>query len=89
MARLDAISRVDKPWAASRKTSLIFRIGNLFIWLPPGQKDRQGSPLQIASQQHISGWADAPESPGGSDWNGWADQIGITGRMVPECAWTG
>jgi len=46
-------------------TSLIFRIDDLFIWLPPGQKDRKGSLLQIASQQHITGWADAPESLGG------------------------
>ena len=30
--------------------------------------------------------ADALESLGGSDWNGWADQNGITGRMCPECA---
>jgi hypothetical protein len=74
------------PRAASRNTSLIFRIGNLVIWLSPGQKDRQSSPLQFASQQLTEGWADSPESLGGSDWNGWADQIGITGRMTPECA---
>ena len=56
---------------------------------PSRSKDRQGSPLQITSQQLAKGWADGPESPGGSDWNGWADQIGITGRMRPECAiWT-
>ena len=84
--RLDAISRVDMPRAASRNTSRIFRIGNLVIWLSPGQNDRQSSSLQIASQQRIKGWADSPESLGGSDWNGWADQIGITGRMTPEWA---
>jgi hypothetical protein len=53
--RLDAISRVDKPRAASRNTSLIFRIGNLVIWLSPGQKDRQSSGPKIASQQRTTG----------------------------------
>ena len=33
-----------------------------------------------------TGWPDAPESVAGSDWNGWPDQIGIPGRMSPECA---
>ena len=27
-----------------------------------------------------------PESPAGSNRNGWPDVIGITGRMTPECA---
>ena len=32
------------------------------------------------------GWPDAPESPAGSNRNGWPDAIGIGGRIVPEYA---
>ena len=31
-------------------------------------------------------WPDAPESVAGSNRNDWPDQIGIPGRMTPECA---
>ena len=73
IAKLSAISRVDKPSKDRRKASRIFRIDNLFIGLSSVQNERQSSPLQITSQQRIKGWADAPESPGRSDRYGWAD----------------
>jgi hypothetical protein len=38
IAKLAAIWRVDNPSAESRKTSRIFRIGNLIIGLPSCQK---------------------------------------------------
>lgn len=76
MDRLAAISRVECPCAASRKTSLIFRISNLVIWLPPGQKtgrvDRCRSPH--------SSWPRVgrmPRSPR-------AGQIGTCGRIRSE-----
>jgi hypothetical protein len=59
--------RVDRPSAERRKTSRILRIGNLFIGLPPGQKDPNGSRWQIAPQHHFRGVAEYP---------------GITGRMI-------
>jgi hypothetical protein len=65
MARLAASWRVDRPSADRRKTSRIFRIGNLFIGLPPASKEPNGSRWQIASQHHITGWPDAPESVAG------------------------
>jgi hypothetical protein len=41
---------------------------------------------RIAQQRQIltqTGWPETPESAAGSDWNEWADQIGIPGRMNP------
>ena len=46
-------------------------------------RHRTAQQCQILTQK---GWPDAPESVTGSDWNGWPDQIGIPGRMSPECA---
>ena len=42
--RLAAILRLDCPAACSRKASLIFLIGNLFIGPPPPSKGSDGSP---------------------------------------------
>ena len=46
-------------------------------------RHRTAQQRQILTQ---TGWPDAPESVAGSDWNEWPDQIGIPGRMGPECA---
>lgn len=68
---------------------LILRIVSLFIGPLSLVKRESLARHRTAQQRQIltrSGWPDAPESVAGSDWNGWPDQIGILGRMVPECA---
>jgi hypothetical protein len=69
------------------------RIGNLFIGLPPGQKDPNGSRWQIASQHHITKVGEYPGIPGRikSDWMGayfwnrWADDPGLRSQDL-SCA---
>jgi len=70
-----AVDQQTQPFRMGEigSTITVFRIGNLFIGSPPDQKDWKSNRLQIASQQHIKGWADGTESPGGSDWIRWAD----------------
>ena len=69
--------------------SLILRIISLFMGRLALVKRESLARHRTAQQRHILtqiGWPDAPESVTGSDWNEWPDQIGIPGRMTPECA---
>ena len=51
------------------------------------QEDRPVSDRLAAAIAQVNlGWPDSPESPAGSNRNGWPDVIGITGRMTPEYA---
>ena len=88
--RLSAILRPDNPSARSRRASRIFRIGNLFIGFLSAQNERKNNHvkdrLAAAISQVKTGWPDAPESPAGLNRYGWPDTIGISGRMIPECA---
>ena len=71
--------------------SLILRIVSLFMGRLALVKRESLARHRTAQQRQIltqTGWPDAPESVAGSDWNGWPDQIGILGRMSPECAAT-
>jgi len=69
--------------------SLILRIVSLFMGPLALMKRESLARHRTAQQRQIlthTGWPDAPESVAGSDWNEWPDQIGIPGRMTPECA---
>jgi hypothetical protein len=69
--------------------SLILRIVSLFMGRLALVKRESLTRHRTAKQRQIltqTGWPDAPESVAGSDWNEWPDQIGIPGRMSPECA---
>ena len=69
--------------------SLILRIVSLFMGRLTLVKRESLARHRTAKQRHILtqiGWPDAPESVTGSDWNEWPDQIGIPGRITPECA---
>ena len=69
--------------------SLILRIVSLFMGRLTLLKGESLTRHRTAQQRQILtqiGWPDAPEPVTGSDWNEWPDQIGIPGRMTPECA---
>ena len=69
--------------------SLILRIVSVFMGPLALMKRESLARHRNAQQRQIltqTGWPDTPESVTGSDWNEWPDQIGIPGRMSPECA---
>jgi hypothetical protein len=78
MVRLTPILRVERPSADSRKTSRIFRIGNLFIGLTSKLKSQTVASYRLPRSITSQG--------GRMLRNQWPDTFGITGRMTPEYA---